>query len=651
MLQNRRSEIERALHAVAPDEDVANRHALVMGEQRSGRSTVLLEVGRRAAAERGRLVVWLRGAEDVAWERQRLNRQLLTAIVEALAQAASAGAAPWYLAWRDRVYLRDRMPSTERDVLLSSLILAADPDGEIEHTILERDLTTLLGLAREAGHRGIVVCVDDASPLTEDIALVEELVSVVDAVGCYGVLMAGFPVIAKHFMEAASPCLARFAPVALRPFRGPHQIVTSLSAPLSEAEREWVQAKDSAFLRDVLRLTGGNPYEVMLVGHHLWLTCQRGEQDRYVLTPRVLDRVIPHVALLASGGDALLDGAAAIDRLPEQHVRQALELVAMWRLNVRQVAIARILKIESRDADTVDRAILTADIAEETERVLGQLEELQEAGVIQIHADRERFSVVGGRPAAVLLKYKARARIGAEISSQPFELDFLGTVGRALARDVTLRTLKVLEGGTSLGFSTINSEEGTGRHSPRPAIRTLSTCGDIGRLVQAEVDLISWGERDYKRLAELLTEDDPTVALVCTAVMHARQQLEYTELWELPAGVGQEDVAEAFSAVTEEWEPVVAAADFGWGGSELAVLRGETARQAVIVLQRYAATSAVHSLFARWYEQRDEGALARAQQISDEAAHTLRATGLSDRELAGELSGMLSRAGPNVASS
>lgn len=645
LLQNRRIEIASALETVAPLRGTDNRHAAVLGEQRSGRSTVLSEVARRAAAERGRLVVWLRCPSDVGCSLRDLTRHLLTATAEVLAETIGAAATPWYLAWRDRVYLRDRCPSTERDLLSSALVLARDPAAEIDRAILERDLAALLRLAREAGLGGIVVCIDNASALTEDIVLVEDLLSTLDTVGGYGLLIAGLPATAEHFVQAASPCLARFDPVWLRPFRGPHQIFTSLSAPLTGLEREWVDATDAAFLRDVLRLTGGNPYELMLVGHHLWRTCQRGEQEGYALTPRVLDRVIPDLAVLASGGDALLDGAQAIDRLAEEHVGQAVELVSMSRLSVRQIAIARTLKIDSRDADQVDRAILTADIGEETKHVLAELEELQETGVIQLHADRERFNVVGGRPASVLLKYKARARIGAEASSRPFELNFLAAVGRALARDATLRTMEILQGSASLGFSGIMSQDGAGYLSPRPAIRKLAAAGEIGRLVQAEIDLIPWSGSQWERIVELLTEDDPAIALVYTAVTHEREQLEYTELWELPPDVAQEDLARAWSEVTEEWEPVVAAADLNWNGSEFAVLRGETARQALIVLRRYAATSAVLRLFDRWYKDRDEDALARAQQIGDEAVATMRATGMSESELDGELSGMLSRVG------
>jgi hypothetical protein len=522
---------------------------------------------------------------------------------------------------------------------------AADPESDLDGAVIEHDLTAIFDRAREAGFGGVVLALDDASSLTEDIELVEELVSSVDAITGYRLLLAGLPTTAGHFVDSASPCLSRFLPVWLRPFRGLHQVYVSLSAPLGDGPNDkLVEPDDVSFLRDVLRLTGGNPYELMLVAHHLWLTCQRGEQERYVLTPRVLDRVIPHIAIHAAGGDALLDGANAIDRLPEEHVRQAVELASFARLSTREIAIARTLGIATREAQQVDRHIATADIDHEVDKVVAELEELESEGVVQLHDDREH-NVVGGPAAAVLLKYKARARLGADISNYPFELGFLSAVGPALIRDATEKVLETNSGITTLGFSLVMSQDGAGRLSPRPAIRALSSSLGFERLVQAEVDLMPWGVQELERFSELLSEDAPTVALVYTSVAYGREQLEYTELWEVPSGFTQEDLAQVWSSVIEEWQPIVSASDLGWIGSEFVVLSGEEARQVLVVLQRYAATSAVQRLFGRWVAERDVALLARAQTIADEAVLTLRATGLSEAELGGELSGLLSRAG------
>jgi hypothetical protein len=644
LLQNRRREIDTALEAVAPEETETTLHAALLGEQNSGRSSVLAEVARRAI-ERERLIVRLQLGDGVAQGGRRIFlRHMLTAIVEALASKLGNDS-PWYRAWRDRVYLRSTAPAGEHDVLSSALVLAADPDAEIDRAVLERDLAALSERAVAAGLRGVVLCVDDASPLTEDVPLIEELVDVFDIVGGYSLLLAGLPEVATHFTQAASPCLDRCTPVWLRPFRGPHQIFNALSTPLGVAAQDFLQAEDVNLLRDVLELTSGNPYELMVVGHYLWLSCHLGEQDAFALTPRVLDRVIPALSRLTTEGDALLDGAHAIDRLPEGLVRQAVELSAFSRLSIREIAIARLLKVGGDSSIRLgDEPLGNTDIEGEVERVRGDLEQLENAGVIQLHGTGERFSVIGGRPASVLLKYKARARIGAEASGLPFQLNFTFSVGDALARDAMLRTLDLLpEGASSLGFSAVMAQGGgIGRLSPRPAIRSLAATGGISRLVEAEVDLLAWGTDAYERTVSLIDTEDLALVLVCTSLGYGRDTLDHMELWQVPATLTQEELEQAVSGVIEQWEPVVRAADLSWGGTDPVVLHGAMARKVLFVLQPFAARSAIHRLFRDWMAGSDDAALHRARRIANEAVATIRETGRSDVELVGELSEMLS---------
>jgi hypothetical protein len=103
----RRREIERGLAVVAPIEGGEHRHAALIGEPHSGRTSVLVEISRRAAEERARLVVRLRGGDGIAVRRGELARHLLTAVAETLSEKAGTQA-HWYRAWRDRVYCGTR---------------------------------------------------------------------------------------------------------------------------------------------------------------------------------------------------------------------------------------------------------------------------------------------------------------------------------------------------------------------------------------------------------------------------------------------------------------------------------------------------------------------------------------------------------------
>lgn len=649
LLENRHLEIEVALDAVACSDGAEPVHALIVGPQRSGRTSVLLEVARRARLERARLPVWLRLPEETLPSSSSLTRHLLTAMVETMARQHPGPPPPWYSAWRDRVYLRSTAPSTDSDLLGSSLILATDREGEIDPSVFLSDLETLRGRAAELGFSGFLIVIDDATELTQDVALLEHLVESFDAVDDFRLALAGLPEAATHFFEAASPCLRRLRPVVLRPFRGPHQVWRCLRAPLEEEGLERLperRLEDAGFVHDLLRLTGGNPFELMLVAHHLWLACEMGEQDHFALTARVFDRLIPHLSVFVSGGEELRLGAEAMDSLSPEQMRQALDLTALSGLSVRQIAIARCLGITSRDAETVDRGILTADLNSAIERVRDELQALQAAGVIQLTSDSARFVIPGGRAASVLLKYKARARVGEAVSSRPFDLDFLLAVGRPLARDAMTHTLRSFEGATSLGSAAVEAQGvGSGRLSPRPAVRELVADGELRRLVDAEIDLLPWTNADLARISELVAERDPAIALAYTAIADDQDQLEYLELWEWPGGLDQHALDERFAAVSEDWAPIVEKSELRWRGSEAAVVTGGLARRALILLLPWSATMAVNALFSEWMQNRDGEVLGRAAALADEAGAAMRESGLPDRELGGQLSAILSRLG------
>lgn len=642
LLQNRRAEINLGLEAAAP-ESGDRRHTLLLGEPHSGRSSVLAEIARQAEVDRDRLVVWLTTSEE-GQTPAALIRHLLIAVVEALA-AETSPSADWYLAWRGRVYLRDTGPVRESDLLSSGLLFTSDPFSTVDPAILRRDLSALAEIAGDAGFQGVMVCIDDASTLTEDVGLIESLADLFDSQGDYVLLLAGLPSTAAHLEQAASSCLQRFSGVWISPFYGAAQIYTTLTAPLSGADRDLLQAKDTDLQRDILQLTGGNPYELMVVANHLWMSCKLGEQSHYALTPRVLDRIIPHIAALADEGDALRDWAAAIDVLPEERVGEALELAALSRMSVREIARIRLLKLGNPNTPIDRGAILEADIVAEAGRVLETLKDLEEAGVFQLHPDGERFNVVGGRPVTVLLKYKARARTGAEVERQPFELGYLFTVGRAVARDALLRVLEKVEGACSLGHSVKMSKGALGRHSPRPGIRALSNDEGVSRLIEADSTLATWNSDAYDRASGLLAADDSRIALICTSLIYDGDQLEYLEAWEVPDGVDDEQLVQIIADVVEEWQPLVDALGLSWDGNESAVLAGANAREAMIVLNIFSAASGVHRQFSRWLDDGDPDTIRSAQRIAREAIATMRKTGQSDLALMGELSAMLSRLG------
>ena len=202
LLENRYGELRTLLDAVA--DEGGGRHALVLGEARTGRTSLMQEAGRRLHAGGDTLVLDLRVGEDELGA-SGLFRGLLSAAVEAL--VAGAGEPPnWYQAWCDRLYLRDRSPMGVRDVLVSALAFAADNNAILDPAVVVRDLRSLSRLAEERGTPRVVVLVDDADALLEDTDLTEALLDALDA-GGWRLLMASRISGAAHLIEAASPVM------------------------------------------------------------------------------------------------------------------------------------------------------------------------------------------------------------------------------------------------------------------------------------------------------------------------------------------------------------------------------------------------------------------------------------------------------------
>ena len=449
LLRNRRREIGSLVNRVAPLEGGAG-HALIVGEARTGRTSTLLEVARRVEADRNALGVHLQLLDDDLTS-SGLPRALLGAAIERLASEADPPP-DWYLAWCDRVHLRDQSAASVRDLFVSSLSLAADGSAIPGPAVLQRDLRTLSRLAAERGYGRIVVYADDAGALLEDVSLIERLVADLDAAGSWALILATDVTGIGHLVEAVSPCLRRFRAIPLQPFWSPEQIRRCLTAPLDpDADSGLMPRDDMSLLLDILRLTTGNPFEIALVARNLWMACALGEQEHYELTPRVLRRVVSELSFYTGVDEDLLDGVRAVRNLAPEEIAPALDLIALSRLTTRQIAIARALGLPNGE-DAISCRILECDLDEEAARVVEDVEELERKGVVSL-TDEGRFAVQGSRTAAMVLKYEARSLLGPGGAERAFDIPFLPCVGMPLAADCAKRVREKLLNPHRLGWT------------------------------------------------------------------------------------------------------------------------------------------------------------------------------------------------------
>lgn len=630
LLENRYGELRTLLDAVA--DEGGGRHALILGDARTGRTSLMQEAGRRLRAGGDTLVVDLRVSENDLGA-SGLLRGLLSAAVEAL--VAGAGEPPsWYQAWCDRLYLRDRSPMAVRDVLVSALAFAADNNAILDPAVVVHDLQSLARLAEERGTPRAVVLVDDADALLEDPDLTETLLDALDAAGWH-LIMASRISGAAHLIEAASPVMRRVELIPLRQLWLLDKIRVCFEGPLSNDQADRLLPKDAdSFLVDVRRLTSGNPFEIALVGYHLWVACRLGEQEHYELTPKVLDRVLSDLARHTGGSAELRAGAKAVRELPPERMRDALDLVALSELTIRQIAIARTLGL-TKGSGPLNPKLLTCDLDAEEAKVQAELEELEELGVVSL-GDDGRFSVQGGRQAAIALKYHARSFADSE-SDRPFGIPFIACVGDPLTDECAERAERELEGARRLASGKLLSPTTSASAARlRAALESVPFAG-------LELHIAALGTEGFHTVSEIVGSDaDHTIAVVNFTVSADGDELNMIDVWSVPDGVDSHRINQGLSAAIDGCRPIIEAAEHTWSGVHHALYHGQAARDVLTMLMPSIAEWALRERYSAWATgEREEGPV-HVAELSGRIVETLRMQRAPDRW---ELSGALSRHG------
>jgi len=154
-----------------------------------------------------------------------------------------------------------------------------------------------------------------------------------------------------------------------------------------------------------------------------------------------------------------------------------------------------------------------------------------------------------------------------------------------------------------------------------------------------------WDGESHAKITELVASDEARVAMVCSSINYGRGELEFLEIWEVPAEISEQDISEALGKTVEAKRPLLEAAGLSWRGVDSAVVVGATARKALHVLRPFTAIEAVHKDFSAWMEGLNGDGLDRAIRTCEESIEVMRVGDQTDLELGGELSGSLSRLG------
>ncbi len=384
----------------------------------------------------------------------------------------------------------------------------------------------------------------------------------------------------------------------------------------------------------MLRLTSGNPFEIALVGYHLWVACRLGEQEHYELTPKVLDRVLSDLARHSGGSAELRGGAKAVRQLPPERMRDALDLVALSELTARQVAIARALGLPNSSGE-LNPKLLTSDLDSEEDKVRTQLEELEERGVVSLDDDG-RFSVQGGHQVAIALKYHARSFAGSD-PERPFGIPFIACVGDPLIDECARRAARELEGARRLASGKLLSPTTSASAARlRAALEGVPFAG-------VELHLEERDTESLDAMSEIIGRDaDRTIAVINFTVSADGDELNLIDVWSIPDGVDSHQINEALSAAIDGCQPLIEAAEHTWNGVHQVLYHGQTARNVLIMLMPTSAAVALRERYSAWAAGEREEGPTHAAELSRRIVDTLRMRRSPDRW---ELSRALSRHG------
>jgi hypothetical protein len=323
-----------------------------------------------------------------------------------------------------------------------------------------------------------------------------------------------------------------------------------------------------------------------------------------------------------------------VRELPPERMRAALDLVALSELTTRQIAIARTLGLPN-DSDLLNPKLLTVDLDAEEAKVRAELEDLEDLGVVSLGEDG-RFSVQGGRQAAIALKYHARSFAGGD-TERPFGIPFIACVGDPLTDECAKRAGRELSGARRLASGKLLSPTTSASAARlRAALESVPFAG-------LELHIAALDSEGVDMMSEIVGSDgDHTIAVINFTVSADGDELNLIDVWSIPDGVDSHQINQALSAAIDGCRPLIEAAEHTWNGAHHVLYHGQAARDALTMLMPSIAEWALRERYSAWAAGDHEEGPAHVAELSGWIVETLRVQRAPDRW---ELSAALSRHG------
>lgn len=159
-------------------------------------------------------------------------------------------------------------------------------EDNISEQLVQQDFKNFL---EEIDENAIILLLDNAQKLTDNSTLLEKLKHVFAELDGYILFISGTEDTFSEINNAFSPMARVFEKYRVEPFDSYEKTRECLIRPLSEDQVELFTKKT---IQEIHRITGGHPYEINLIGFHLFRRYEKNKQDDLELTPEVIEDVV-----------------------------------------------------------------------------------------------------------------------------------------------------------------------------------------------------------------------------------------------------------------------------------------------------------------------------------------------------------------------
>ena len=249
--------------------------------------------------------------------------------------------------------------------------------------LIIHDLQTVLEEATKGLNlEGMAILIDEADCIGTNVSLLQMFRNIFQRIDSVALVLAGTEAIFPRISDVFSPIPRQFHRIDVEAFGSWTDTWHLVYAPLDDMTM-YPSIETAQELHD---LCGGDPAELQLYCHHMYMEIESGNTDTMSLQPRVFRRVMREYQETARQTND--DVFTAIENLPD-----SLLLKSRWlrreRISYEQNVEIECLRTELRAGEALTESVAAAIAA----RVRDSYDALHAAGVI---ASADRLELVGG---------------------------------------------------------------------------------------------------------------------------------------------------------------------------------------------------------------------------------------------------------------